>query len=271
MNILDKILAQTQADLSASKKRMPLPRLQIHAEKMSATKDFTGALKGGTKQHPRIIAELKKASPSRGLIRQDFGIMSLSRELVQGGAAALSVLTEVHYFLGNPRYLQAVAADSPIPVLRKDFIVDEYQIYEARTWGADAVLLIAAILDPATFSALYRCAAALGLSVLAEVHNDAELEWVVDAGAEIIGVNSRNLKTFKTSLDDTMHLIQKIPSDRVIVAESGIRCRQDLQILQDAGADAFLIGEALMCAPSPAEKLAELMGRLPLELQPEVK
>lgn len=258
--ILDEIIARVRADLDVTKKQVPEERLRRHAEERAPTRDFAEALRDLPGQPARVIAELKRASPSRGLIRKDFGVLSLSRELADNGAAALSVLTEVNYFKGSPRYLQAVAAAVDIPVLRKDFIVDPYQLYEARAWGADAVLLIAAALDAATFNRLHNLAMKLGLGVLAEVHGRDELHMVLDAGVEVVGVNSRNLKTFKTDLRTTAELIREIPQPSIPVAESGIHGPDDISELRKSGAQAFLVGETLMRAPSPGVKLAELLG-----------
>lgn len=258
--ILDEIIARIRADLVVAKKQVPAERLRRHAQKRVPARNFADALRNLPDQPPRVIAELKRASPSRGLIRKDFGVLSLSRELADNGAAALSVLTEVNYFKGSPRYLQAVAAAVDIPVLRKDFIVDPYQLYEARAWGADAVLLIAAALDAVTFNRLHELALKLGLGVLAEIHNRDELHMVLDAGVEVIGVNSRNLKTFKTDLSMTAELIKEIPPPSIPVAESGIHGPDDIAELRASGAHAFLVGETLMRAPSPGAKLAELLG-----------
>ncbi|MBT3381093.1 MAG: indole-3-glycerol phosphate synthase TrpC [Lentisphaerae bacterium] len=259
--ILDEIITRIEADLAVTKKQIPQGRLERHAEERGPTRGFADALRDQPGRPARVIAELKRASPSRGLIRKDFGVLSLSRELAEEGAAALSVLTEVNYFKGSPRYLQAVATAVEIPVLRKDFIVDPYQIFEARAWGADAVLLIAAALDAATFNRLHNLAVKLDLGVLAEVHNRDELHMVLDAGVEVVGVNSRNLKTFKTDLNMTAKLIGEIPAPAIAVAESGIHGPDDIAGLRTCGAQAFLVGETLMRAPSPGAKLAELIGR----------
>jgi len=258
--ILDEIIAQVRADLDVTKEQVPEQRLRRQAEERAPARAFAEALRDLPGRPARVIAELKRASPSRGLIREDFEVISLSRELAENGAAALSVLTEVNYFRGSPRYLQDVAAVVDIPVLRKDFVVDPYQLYEARAWGADAVLLIAAALDAATFNRLHNLALELGLGVLAEIHNRDELHMVLDAGVEVVGVNSRNLKTFKTDLGTTAELIREIPQPLIPVAESGIHGPDDIAGLRKSGAQAFLVGETLMRAPSPGVKLAELLG-----------
>jgi len=259
MPILDDIITRTREDLESSRLRLPEERLRKLALEVKPPYDFAAALRPQPGGPPRIIAEMKKASPSKGLIRADFGVVSLARELAQHGAAALSVLTEPRFFKGSPDYLRAAVANVTIPVLRKDFIIDLYQVYEARAWGASAILLIAAALDPAEFAALHRLARDLGLAVLAEVHDREELKWVLDSGAEIIGVNSRDLRTFETSFEAARALIAEIPSGRIAVAESAIRTADDIRRLRDAGASAFLIGEVLMRAPKPGEKLKELL------------
>ncbi len=259
MNILDDIICHTRGDLEISRLRLPLERLQQLAQATEPPYDFAAALRPSASGVPRVIAELKRASPSKGMIRPDFGVVSLSRQLEQGGAAALSVLTEPRFFKGSPEYLRAAVANVTIPVLRKDFIVDPYQLYEARAWGASAALLIAAALSPEEFASLYALALDLGLAVLAEVHNAEELAWVVDSGAAIIGVNSRDLRTFHTDLAETADLLRRVPADRLAVAESGIREAADVRRLTEAGASAFLIGETLMRAPRPGDALRSLL------------
>lgn len=261
MNILADIIAHTREDLEISRLRVPEELLREHALATEVPFDLAAALRaGGPAAPPRVIAELKRASPSKGLIRADFGVVSLARELAQAGAAALSVLTEPRYFKGSPEYLRAAAGNVAIPILRKDFIVDPYQVYEARAWGASALLLIAAALPPVEFQALHALARECGLAVLAEVHTADELAWVLDSGAEIVGVNSRDLRTFGTSIDRTAELVARIPAGVVAVAESGIRTAADIRLLRQAGAGAFLIGETLMRAARPGQALAELLG-----------
>lgn len=260
MTILDEIIAKNRVALEKTKLAVPFLRLRKQAVQKPVPHDFAAALRARPGLPPRVISELKKASPSKGLIRAEFAPEALARELDAAGAAALSVLTEPFFFHGAPEYLRTAVANVKIPVLRKDFIFDPYQIYEARAWGASAVLLIAAALTPAEFARLHAVAKGLGLAVLSEVHDAKELEWVVDSGAEIIGVNSRDLRTFKTSIETTMELIAKIPKDRIAVAESAIRTAADIRTLAGVGAQAFLIGETLMRAEHPGEKLKELMG-----------
>ncbi len=260
MNILDEIVARTRHDLVATKQAVPEFRLLEAIANRPPTRDFAAALRGDGCHAPRVIAELKRASPSRGLIREQFDAAGLAQGLAQHGAAALSVLTEEHYFQGSSDYLRTAAATVEIPVLRKDFIVDRYQLLQARAWGADAVLLIVRALSPAVLEALLSEAAALGLAVLCEIHDEDELGIALDAGAAVVGVNSRDLRTFKTDLSVTAALVQQIPASVVRVAESGIRTRADMDSLIAVGADAFLIGETLMRQAEPGRALTELIG-----------
>lgn len=248
MNILEKIIATNREAL----KEYDLPE----RERQVRNKCFANAL---SRNAFNVIAELKKASPSKGLIREEFLPLELAKELENAGAAALSVLTEQFYFKGALEYLKTVAEEIEIPILRKDFIFDEFQIKEAAAFGADAVLLIAAALPEDTFKRLLGATFEADLEVLAEVHDMAELEFVLSTDAEVIGINSRNLKTFKTDLALTRRMLSFIPDDKVKVAESGIFNHSDLVELRGQGANAFLIGEALMRAESPGQKLKELL------------
>jgi indole-3-glycerol phosphate synthase len=259
MSILEQIVQRTRADLA---QRSP-PGLPAEFPSVAAVRtrpSFAAALRPRVGQVARVIAELKRASPSRGLIRAEFHPRELAMELAGAGAAALSVLTEPHFFQGSPEALRSAALAVSIPLLRKDFIVSEVQLSEAIEWGASAVLLIAAALTPAEYSRLYRAARSVGLDVLSEVHNQAELEMVLAAGAHIVGVNSRDLRTFHTDLAGTAELLSRIPAGIARVAESGIRDGRDIRRLMDAGADAFLIGETLMRAPSPGAALRALLA-----------
>jgi indole-3-glycerol phosphate synthase len=248
MNILEKIIAANREAL----KEYPLPV----RERAVKNKCFANAL---SRDGFNVIAELKKASPSKGLIREEFIPLRLAKELENAGAAALSVLTEQFYFRGSLEYLKIVAKEIEIPLLRKDFIFDRFQIKEAAAFGADAVLLIAAALPEDTFKRLLDAAFERDLEVLTEVHTMAELEFVLTTDAEVIGINSRNLKTFETDLELTRKMLSSIPDDKIKVAESGIFEHFDLVELRKQGADAFLIGEALMRAESPGQKLKELL------------
>ena len=248
MNILEKIIATNREALE----RYDLPERTREVR----NKCFANAL---SRDGFNVIAELKKASPSKGLIREEFLPLELAKELENSGAAALSVLTEQFYFRGSLEYLKIVAEEVNIPILRKDFIFDEFQIEEAAAFGADAILLIAAALPEDVFKKLLNAAFAADLEILTEVHTMAELEFVLSTDAEVIGINSRNLKTFKTDLDLTKKMLSSIPDDKVRVAESGIFNHSDLVELREQGADAFLIGEALMRAESPGQRLKELL------------
>ncbi len=259
-DFLEKITRKTLEDLENEKALCPPGEMKEKAlSSPHRIRNFAEALKNGDGNRKiRVIAELKKASPSRGLIREDFPCVKLARSLERSGAAALSVLTERNFFLGAPESLERVSGSVSIPVLRKDFILDEYQIYQSRAIGADAVLLIAALLDDAQFRNLYSLARSLGLHVLAEAHNEEEMKRILRSGAEIIGINARDLKSFRTDISQSAELLRAIPADRIRVAESGVMKREDLLARRNA-ADAFLIGELLMRALSPEEKLRELL------------
>ena len=262
-DFLKKIVEKTLEDVENEKALCPPGEMKEKAlSSPHAVRNFAEALKKNSdgKKPVRIIAELKKASPSRGLIRSDFPCIELARSLERSGAAALSVLTERNYFLGAPESLERVSGSVSIPVLRKDFILDEYQIYQSRAIGADAVLLIAALLEDSRFRNLYRLARSLGLHVLAEAHNEEEMKRILRSGAEIIGINARNLKSFRTDVSESAALLRAIPPDRIRVAESGVMKAEDL--LERESADAFLIGELLMRAPSPAGPGSRVRCRL---------
>jgi indole-3-glycerol phosphate synthase len=231
-------------------------------------RDFAAAIShsmpGSNGQEIRIIAEVKKASPSKGVIREDFKPLAIAREYEAAGAAAVSVLTDEKYFQGSLEHLKLIKKDLILPVLRKDFIVDSYQIYESRDAGADAVLLIAAAL-PALgangLQGLLNLTASLGMAALVEVHDEAELETALKSGARIIGINNRDLKTLQVDINTTIRLAPLVPDDRIIVSESGIKSHDDIVRLKEAGVAAFLIGEALMMEKDPGKKLKELRGR----------
>ena len=258
---LDKILATTRATVASRKMSVP----QVDLERMAAGRGGRGwarALRGA--KIPAIIAEIKKASPSKGLIRADFDASWLARSYEKGGAAALSVLTDEPYFQGSLRNLELASAATSIPCLRKDFMVDEYQVVEARAHCADAILLIAAALTNDELLRFSRTAHDHELDVLVEVHTEGELDRVLDTlganGADAIGVNNRNLQSFEVSLETSLALVERIPASVVRVAESGIATSEDLVRLSAAGFDAFLIGESLMRQPDPGAALAELLA-----------
>ncbi len=257
-SVLEQIITRSRAALAERKLRRPQSVLARLAAELPPPPDFEAALR---QPGLRVIAELKPASPSRGVIRSEFPVAALAAELATAGAAALSVLTEENFFRGSLQNLEIAAETVSIPLLRKDFIDDDYQLYEARVAGASAVLLIAAMLTPSEFSRLHSLAASLGLAVLAEAHTAAELAMVLEHGARIVGINARNLKTFHTDLAVTETLIATVPRDRIAVAESGIATVADLERLHRAGAGAFLVGEVLMREPHPGEKLCELISK----------
>ncbi len=258
-DILQTIADAGRKDLEVRKKEIPERELIRRIERRPHAKSLFSSLK--SRDGIRIISELKKASPSKGVIRPDFSFEQFAGEYLEAGAAAISVLTEPHFFQGSLEYLRKVAelaADTSVPVLRKDFLFDPYQILEARAAGADAVLLIAALIrSDEQFRDLLRCAHELGMDALCEAHDETEVKRIVDLGARIIGVNSRNLRTFHTDISRTGELLSLIPEDCASVAESGIRTAEDIRNLP---ADAYLVGETLMRAEHPGEKLRELRG-----------
>ena len=258
-SILTRIAASTRRRVEESRKARPLALLQAQTETLDPASDFPfeNALHEGGMS---FICEVKKASPSKGLIAKEFPYLSIAQNYERAGAAAISVLTEPEFFCGSDSYLQEIADVVSIPVLRKDFVVDVYQIYEARLLGAAAVLLIVALLDDATLREHIACAHNLGLSALVEVHDKEELTRALDAGARIIGVNNRDLHSFEVDLTTSLRLRPLAPEAVLFVAESGIRTRADVCLLEDAGVDALLIGETLMRAPDQAQALAELKG-----------
>ena len=256
MNILEQIVADLRPALEQRKKLLPQAELLRQIIGMPAAPSFAAALQ---KERINIIAELKKASPSKGLIRSNFNFQECALELEQAGAAALSVLTERNYFQGSLEYLRGASRLVRVPLLCKDFIIDPYQICEARLHGAAAILLIAALLPKAELQFLAEFAAVVGLEVLGEAHNEEEIQMLLDCGVRIIGVNARDLKTFACDLDNVKKLLPQIPSDRIAIAESSINSRQELLDLRKAGAQGFLIGETLMRAKYPGLKLKELL------------
>jgi indole-3-glycerol phosphate synthase len=260
---LEGILATTRASVAAARARVPAAELERRAA-AHQPRGFAAALRRRAAAGPAVIAEIKKASPSKGLIRENFDVEWLARSYCAGGAAALSVLTDEPYFQGSLRNLELASAASPLACLRKDFMVDEYQIVEARVHGADAILLIAAALTGADVKRFAGLARGLQLDVLVEVHTGEELDRVLDSlgetGADAIGVNNRNLKTFEVSLETSLELVERIPAGVLRVAESGISTPDDLARLRAAGFDAFLIGESLMRQPDPGAALAALLA-----------
>jgi len=221
-----------------------------------ATRGFARELSGGSR---RIVAEIKRSSPSKGLIRADFNPVVIARDYADHGASAISVLTEEKFFQGSLTYLEEIKRAVAVPLLRKDFIIDPYQLTEARSYGADAILLIAALLESTILRDLRETATALSLDSVVEVHNEEELDRALDAGAEIIGINNRNLKTFEVSLATTEKLAPRVPGGTLIISESGIDGAEQIRQVERWGIHSFLIGESLMRAPNPGEKLQELL------------
>jgi len=260
-DILDKIVAAKHQEVAAARKRLSLETVRADAESRVLTRDFVGALKAKIAAgKPAVIAEIKKASPSKGVLREDFIPADIAQSYAECGAACLSVLTDVQFFQGQVDYLKQARASCQLPVLRKDFMVDPYQIYESRAMGADCILLIAACLDDAQMKDLEAIARSLDMAVLVEVHDGAELERALKLKTQLVGINNRNLKTFEVSLDTTLALKAKVPAERILVTESGILTRDDVLRMGAAGVNAFLVGEAFMRAPEPGEALAALFG-----------
>lgn len=260
-SILEEIVASKRAEVARDRRRMPLEELEAQAAEAPPVRDFRAALDG--KGAISLIAEVKKASPSVKVIREDFEPVSIARAYQDHGAACLSVLTDVPYFQGHLSYLARIRASVAIPLLRKDFLIDEYQVVEARVAGADAILLIAEILDDATMAALLERAKGLGMAALVEFHDPANLDRVLAAGADLVGVNNRDLHTFTTDLDRTLRVRERVPNDVLLVSESGIHSRAQVERLQAAGVAAVLVGESLMRQPDVGLAVERLMGLAP--------
>jgi indole-3-glycerol phosphate synthase len=260
-DILDKIVAVKHQEVAAARKRKPLDIVRADAESRVLTRDFVGALRAKISAgQPAVIAEVKKASPSKGVLRADFIPADIAQSYAEHGAACLSVLTDVQFFQGEIDFLKQARASCQLPVLRKDFMVDAYQIFESRAMGADAILLIAACLDDAQMREFEAIAHGLDMAVLVEVHDQSELERALQLKTPLLGINNRNLQTFEVSLDTTLTLKALVPADRLLVTESGIHTRDDVLRMGAAGVNAFLVGEAFMRASEPGEALAALFG-----------
>jgi indole-3-glycerol phosphate synthase len=263
-DILQRIVAVKREELSAARAERSLASWREEAESAQARctlRDFDAALRQRVAAgQSAVIAEIKKASPSKGVLREHFAPAEIAASYARHGAACLSVLTDVRFFQGSPDYLSQARAACPLPALRKDFIIDEYQVVQSRALGADAVLLIAACLDDAQMADLEAAARALGLAVLVEVHDEGELERALRLATPLVGVNNRNLRTFEVSLDTTFALLPRLPPERLLVAESGIGTAGDVRRLRAAGVGAFLVGEAFMRATDPGVALAQLFG-----------
>ena len=258
-DILNKILAVKREEVAAAVLIKPLAEVRATAEAQTKPRDFVGAIRGKLAAgESAVIAEIKKASPSKGVIRADFRPAEIAADYAAHGAACLSVLTDRQFFQGSPEALCAARAACALPVLRKDFLVDPYQIYEARAMGADAILLIAAALDLPAMRDFEDLAGELGLSVLVEVHDGREFDQAVQLKTPLLGINNRDLRTFDVSLQTTLDLLARVPADKLVVTESGILARTDVAIMRERDVHAFLVGEAFMRQPSPGAALAEL-------------
>ncbi len=258
-DILQKILHTKQEEITTRSAITSLAQLREQLAQASPVRGFLRAMQGKiARQQPAIIAEIKKASPSKGIIRTDFDPPAIAQSYANAGAACLSVLTDAHYFQGHETYLQAARAACDLPVIRKDFIIDPYQVYEARAIGADCILLIVAALEDQTLAELYQLATDLGMDVLIEVHDEAELQRALRLNAPLIGINNRNLRTFATRLTTTLDMLTQVPADVLLVTESGIHTQADVALMREHKVNAFLVGEAFMRAPDPGSELKKL-------------
>lgn len=258
-DILARILARKAEEVAESSAQRPLSQLRAELEQLSPARGFYRALRSRIETgEAAVIAEIKKASPSKGVLREDFDPVAIARSYASAGAACLSVLTDKDFFQGSLKYLRAVSETCALPLLRKDFMVDPYQVYEARVAGADAILLIVAALGDPLMHELAATARNLDMDVLVEVHDADELERALQLDTPLIGINNRNLRTFETSLENTLSLLDKIPADRLVVTESGIHSREDVERMRDADVHAFLVGEAFMRAGDPGQQLRSL-------------
>lgn len=260
-DILDKIIATKHLEISESLKTASLTSVRAVAETMPDPRDFVGAiLKKVSANLPAVIAEIKKASPSKGVIRENFNPAEIAKSYQKGGAACLSVLTDKQYFQGAAEYLQQAKAACKLPVLRKDFMIDPYQVFEARAMGADCILLIVAALELAQMRELEEIAHDLGMAVLVEVHNAEELELAMQLETPLMGINNRNLRTFEVTLQTTLDLLKILPEDRFVITESGIFTPEDVKLMRDNDVHTFLVGEAFMRQPDPGAELARVFA-----------
>ena len=258
-DILQRILATKRAEVEAARAVAPLSQIKERAKKAPPVRDFVASIRARIAAgRPAVIAEVKKASPSKGLLRPEFAPAAIARSYEAGGAACLSVLTDRDYFQGTPEHLQEARSACTLPVLRKDFVIEPWQVYESRAMGADCILLIAAVLARQDMQGLEAAADSLGMAVLVEVHSGEELESALTLKTPLIGINNRNLRTFQTRLETTLELLPHIPQERIVVNESGITQPQDVERMQAAGVRTFLVGEAFMRAAEPGKALADL-------------
>lgn len=261
MHILDKILEAKRIEVAAAKALLPQAALERRARAAPAARDFVGALRAKIAQgRPAVIAEIKKASPSKGLLRENFDPAAIARSYQDWGAACMSVLTDKEFFQGAPEYLGEARGAATLPALRKDFVVDPYQVFESRAMGADCILLIASCLSRTDMASLEALARNLGMAVLVEVHDATELQSALTLDTPLIGVNNRDLRTFETRIETTLELLAQVPPGRLVVTESGISTVADVSRLRDSGVQCFLVGEAFMRAADPGRALAALFG-----------
>lgn len=260
-DILKKILARKAEEIASRKQRLPLDTLKEIASGTESPRGFAMALQSkADAKKPAVIAEIKKASPSKGVIREDFKPLEIAQDYAMSGATCLSILTDKDFFQGSEAYLQKARETCPLPVLRKDFMIDSYQIHESRALGADCILLIVSALEDKQMHELANTATDLGMDVLVETHDAKELERALTLDTKLIGINNRNLRTFETSLQTTVELKKNIPDDRLIITESGIHTQDDVQLMLDNEIYTFLVGEAFMRAESPGKKMRELFS-----------
>jgi indole-3-glycerol phosphate synthase len=260
-DILKKILATKQEEVAAAKTAQPLAGVRASAEAVAPARDFSGAIRARIAAgKPAVIAEIKKASPSKGVLRANFRPADIAADYARHGAACLSVLTDRPYFQGAPEYLREAREACALPALRKDFMVDPYQVWEARAMGADAILLIVSALQLAAMRDMEAIAHSLGMAVLVECHDGAEVDIALQLKTPLLGINNRNLRTFEVSLDTTLAQLERIPADRIVVTESGILTPADVTLMRGRQVNAFLVGEAFMRAPSPGAELERLFG-----------
>jgi len=260
-DILKKILARKAQEIAERSAKVSIEQLRVEAKQASPPRGFVKAIQAKlAAAQPAVIAEIKKASPSKGVIRENFMPAEIAQSYQQGGAACLSVLTDADFFQGHESYLQQARSACELPVIRKDFIIDDYQVVEARAIGADCILLIAAALSDELMAQLANTATELGMDVLIEVHDEEELRRTLPLNLPLIGINNRNLRTFEVSLSTTLDMLAQIPENRIVVTESGIFNRDDVTLMRDNQVNTFLVGEAFMRAEQPGEKLAELFA-----------
>lgn len=260
-DILKKIVSRKQEEIADRKQRVSEAELQEKLESADAPRGFVDSIAAKINSGKAgVISEIKKASPSKGILREDFRPADIARSYEKGGAACLSVLTDIDFFQGSDEYLQQARAACSLPVIRKDFIIDTYQVYEARAMGADCILLIVACLEDGQMKTLNDLAHELGMDVLVEVHDEEELQRALKLNNRLIGINNRNLRTFEVSLETTLKMLDQIPEVAIVVTESGIHTKDDVKLMRDNNVNAFLVGEAFMRAEEPGEKLSELFS-----------